>query len=535
MGGRPRTTGTFKFTTRPTPPPVPERKASAAAPPTPPPIPPRHPPKSISVREAKSFFESKTSESRKDPSFTPSKAAAINKGASANLKIKQQSPQTVSRIQIGSEEPRPTERLPTGREISSLSLAISRPSTEATQRGESAHATNPYSRAKADNVIPRFVVKTATDDDNGERAVRSRKSPGRSTEFAEESNLESLHGAEISTNVFTEPDRKAQTLTGVDRLVATRTWLDNLSDTARTTIISPKSLERAASSGEFVRRHSAWKSLSTTETDEATASPDSTGTVKAPRPHTGHIFRSIASQLGRETTFDVQSLGSTPQSQQISTFEPPCRNIASTMWIRRQDSRSAPIDQESDANESVRRSRRRPTMSESQDLGNNTETVIRNFGEPVPTANKREEVAARNLSHDGSSSDHSLTQRTSTHAADQSATVGIEEGYYPIEVPDHVDWRGGYGRRKTQDFGFPCARIKPRSTFRNYKAPLQDPGNWIKRACGHFSTISYIEPREEASKKLSNTAFTTDTEAPSLKETSCDGFFYQQLTWLSKG
>lgn len=64
-----------------------------------------------------------------------------------------------------------------------------------------------------------------------------------------------------------------------------------------------------------------------------------------------------------------------------------------------------------------------------------------------------------------------------------------------------MDWRGAYGRRKTKDFGYPGARIKPRGTCRAYK-PLQDPNNWTKRACGHFSYMACAEIREEASKKL---------------------------------
>ncbi|KAJ4358558.1 uncharacterized protein N0V89_003142 [Didymosphaeria variabile] len=140
-------------------------------------------------------------------------------------------------------------------------------------------------------------------------------------------------------------------------------------------------------------------------------------------------------------------------------------------------------------------------MSELENLDNDFETYVHNFGEPQPTVEKLEDIAAKSLSHDGSSSGHSLTERTTTQAANPSAHVGVEEGYYSIEVPDHVDWRGGYGRRKTQDFGFPGARIKPGSTFMAYKKPLQDRNNWIKRACGHFSTISAIEPREEAARK----------------------------------
>ncbi|KAL1613088.1 hypothetical protein SLS60_001320 [Paraconiothyrium brasiliense] len=115
-------------------------------------------------------------------------------------------------------------------------------------------------------------------------------------------------------------------------------------------------------------------------------------------------------------------------------------------------------------------------MCEPEDLSNDFETYVHNFGEPQPTIEKLEEIAAKSLSHDGSSSHHSLTERTTTQAANPSANVDVEEGYYSVEIPDHVDWRAGYGRRKTQDFGFPGARIKPGSTFQASKAPLQDRG-----------------------------------------------------------
>ncbi|KAF2867109.1 hypothetical protein BDV95DRAFT_647465 [Massariosphaeria phaeospora] len=89
------------------------------------------------------------------------------------------------------------------------------------------------------------------------------------------------------------------------------------------------------------------------------------------------------------------------------------------------------------------------------------------------------EIVATNFGHDGSSSD-----------------FGNQESCYSDEVPDHVDWRGAYGRRNTQDFGFPGAHIKPRGTFRTYQ-PLQEPGDWAKRACGHFSRISSSESQQD--------------------------------------
>jgi hypothetical protein len=63
-----------------------------------------------------------------------------------------------------------------------------------------------------------------------------------------------------------------------------------------------------------------------------------------------------------------------------------------------------------------------------------------------------------------------------------------------VEVPHDVDWRTAYGRRQTQDFGFPGTYVKPRGAVRSYR-PLEDPSNWIKRACGHFSYMRDSEGR----------------------------------------
>jgi hypothetical protein len=69
-----------------------------------------------------------------------------------------------------------------------------------------------------------------------------------------------------------------------------------------------------------------------------------------------------------------------------------------------------------------------------------------------------------------------------------------------ISLPSHIDSRGGYGRRTTQDFGYPGARIKPQGTSKSYKPP-EDPGGWVKRSCGHFSPLGSLEPRERASQR----------------------------------
>ncbi|KAL5374213.1 hypothetical protein DPSP01_012124 [Paraphaeosphaeria sporulosa] len=498
MGGRRRTSGSFEFVTRPTPPPAPERKVSVDGPPTPPPLPPARPPrKMFSVKDAKTFFERKTLESRKDPLFPSAGSAAIAKGASAISRIKQQPPKvgSVMRATDGNQEAHPAKESSARREVSNAALPISRPPTKVAERRQSIHRADPFTRAKADDVKPKVLVRTTSRISTGERPARRRNSPWRSTEVAERSTSESMHAAETSvsersrsTNVFTQAKTQAQPPRGVQRSVVQRDQLNDFSEAPRTVSINS---EQPPASDETVRRHSIRKS-STAESYKASPSSDPKQAEQTYRSQTSNPVRRLAGQLDRGAATGDEEIIS--RRYLLPERQPNTRR----RW--RQGSRSALKDQESDANESVQRSRRRSTMSEPEDVDVNFETHVHNFGEPQPTTEKLEEIAAKNLSHDGSTSSHSLTRRTSTQAVNTSADVGVEEGYYSIEVPEHVDWRGGYGRRKTQDFGFPGARLKSRATFRAFKAPLQNPSNWIKRACGHFSTVSAIEPREEAAK-----------------------------------
>jgi hypothetical protein len=80
-----------------------------------------------------------------------------------------------------------------------------------------------------------------------------------------------------------------------------------------------------------------------------------------------------------------------------------------------------------------------------------------------------------------------------------------------VELPDHVDWRSAYGRRNTQDFGFPGVHRANR--------PLQGPGVWIKRSCGHFTPLDKSETHEQSSphpcRQCSATAPLPDPESSS--------------------
>jgi hypothetical protein len=108
--------------------------------------------------------------------------------------------------------------------------------------------------------------------------------------------------------------------------------------------------------------------------------------------------------------------------------------------------------------------------------------------------------AAKGLTHDGSSSDPPLSRRGTTRDDLLTANIGVQPNYQSIEIPDHVDWRSAYGRRMTQDFGFPGARIRTHGPERDHK-PLCDPGDWIKRSCGHSLHVRVSEARNDASQR----------------------------------
>lgn len=59
-------------------------------------------------------------------------------------------------------------------------------------------------------------------------------------------------------------------------------------------------------------------------------------------------------------------------------------------------------------------------------------------------------------------------------------------------MPDHIDWRAAYGRRKTQDFGFPGARIKPHRANWNQR-PLQVHSGQNKGSNSHSPPSRTIE------------------------------------------
>jgi hypothetical protein len=99
-----------------------------------------------------------------------------------------------------------------------------------------------------------------------------------------------------------------------------------------------------------------------------------------------------------------------------------------------------------------------------------------------------EKTGPRGLSYDGSSSEPDLSRQRIHHSHLPIASVSAAGGIDDVKIPDDVDSRSGYGRRKTKDFGFPGAQkdAKPRA----------------KRSHGHSTPKSKPETREQARQDL---------------------------------
>ncbi|KAF1913544.1 hypothetical protein BDU57DRAFT_558557 [Ampelomyces quisqualis] len=175
---------------------------------------------------------------------------------------------------------------------------------------------------------------------------------------------------------------------------------------------------------------------------------------------------------------------------------------SSSSGHRRHRSLSAPLDDATtSASPHGRRVKRTSSKTPTAPQGLGASTYDGSVSESIHSETRIADTFAAGFSHDGSSEfEPNLSRRSTTQAGISTANMGVQPGYQNVEVPDHVDWRSAYGRRKTQDFGFPGARIKPRRTIPMAK-PIQDPGDWTRRSCGHFSHMGKSETRDSASQR----------------------------------
>lgn len=104
----------------------------------------------------------------------------------------------------------------------------------------------------------------------------------------------------------------------------------------------------------------------------------------------------------------------------------------------------------------------------------------------------------------------------------QTANIGVQLGYDEMQVPDHIDWRAAYGRRKTQDFGFPGARIKPRGT--NWNQRPHQASNGQRKGSGSRSPHSTTDSNVNGISR----SFSQDPAGSPSRESL---FCKKQRTW----
>jgi hypothetical protein len=115
------------------------------------------------------------------------------------------------------------------------------------------------------------------------------------------------------------------------------------------------------------------------------------------------------------------------------------------------------------------------------------------FG-PTVVRRRMDHLATGGLNHDGSIPGPPASSRHKTMFQPPAAVSDVKADPDDIEVPDHVDWRSAYGRRKTRDFGF--------AGVHRANKPLKGTGVWIKRSCGHFTPLGKSETPEQPSWRL---------------------------------
>jgi hypothetical protein len=469
--GRRRMLGSLEFQTRPRPQePEPESSAPTSGP-RPQPPPGR---RLMSVRTAKNFFDTKASHNPSAPLLPPPEIAGSKRGAapkrqppspSRDRPVRAPSPK---KPRTPSPEPAPAPTAET--EPADTGLLLSR--LTGSDPIDLALSVIPFVQTSADQTTSNVGEADFPTPDVGEEVqhppnlvVRRATPPIDVTLPVQESSGTAFErgsaGRRRSTNIFDNAPRDAKPLGFERRAVDDSSTLDATSNAPLIAVEESKSTDQRGTSEETVRRPSPHSPMPPAETQEA----------EAPR-HLEPQQETRRAKSGR----DIRR-----------AFEEDKDSVPKR--LQRRGSRSTPVT-EDNSPRGGRTTNRRFSKTSSTDF----DLFRSRFGKPVDVRKRAEEIVSRGLSHDGSSSPPP-SRRTTIPSPISTANLGIDD----IKVPDDLEDRQGFGRRITQDFGFPGARIKsgpPRT-----KRPLQDPGHWVKRACGHFSYMGKDEHRDHAHER----------------------------------
>ncbi|KAI0575085.1 AtpC F0F1-type ATP synthase epsilon subunit mitochondrial delta subunit [Pyrenophora tritici-repentis] len=447
------------------------------------PLPSRQP-KLVSVRSAKNFFENKVSQPSSAP-LLPSSATATRTD-SASPKTHSSLPSRSSSTRDPSPDVLHTTKRPfsseketsdTADNTSSInekdtfdnvdentasimeddSSPTGLPLRSLTEPGavEAVQSMIPYSDVEIGESVPEVIIRRATVV--ADMALQEAKS-----EEAEEDATKQIQ----PTTVFSDSTRNANLL-GFDRRVADDR--PALLSVSKPLIVGkePQSRNDQGPSDRLLRRLSTRRSMPAIETTQAQTLNRRQSLLGSQRARSYRDIRTAFEEHGESVPKRAESR-STHMPESFSNPD----EVADGPIRRRFSKASSP----------------------------NFQLFRDRFGKHVDVRKKSEvNISKDRLSYDGSHSPN-LSRRNTTSGPVPVVNTGIGAPHHNKEVPDDVDNRQGYGRRMTQDFGFPGARTKPGGTTRSSKA-LQDPGRWVKRACGHFSYMGNTEHREHAQKR----------------------------------
>lgn len=428
--GRPRTSGAFDFKTRPAPAVEPDQitiapslepaiPASRQTEPTAPAS--RPPPKHVSMQAAKKFFESRVSQSAPLPPPSPAGAAAKNKERSAYRASKEkEKEQEVAAHEKLTQISDSTKPLVPDYNMSEVTLPMPRPPPQSLRHGEPSQRVNPFTRPKAESLAPVIVIRKPTARTNSPPAEVERDDTG--VDGDEQTTI----GRRRSTNIFNTAPHYAKPLGFERRAIEDGSKHDELSSVSVIAVEKMKRTNQYHEAEKVVRHTTPHTPTSPAETEAAAVfeGPEAQQAIR--RSQSGGDVRGAVKDTNKPPATRLRRHGS--QGAALTDSTPVDRLAGRT------------VDQ-------------RSTKSANTAPGYKADVFPSRPDRSVDVRKRLEDIPARGLSHDGSCSDPCPSRQVDDREEISPGNMGLQAGYFDIEVPDDIDWRGAHGRRKTQDFG----------------------------------------------------------------------------------
>ncbi|KAE8858320.1 hypothetical protein PTNB29_07535 [Pyrenophora teres f. teres] len=408
------------------------------------PLPSRQP-KLVSVRSAKNFFEKKVSQPP-SASLLPSSATATRTD-SASPKIHPSSPSHSSTRDPSPDVLRTTRPLPTEKDTSHTAdentfsvekdtldnvdkttssiveddtSPIGLPLRSLTEPDavEAVQSVTPYSDIEIGESVPEVIIRRATVVAD---MVSQEDNP--SEPEADEDATEHMK----PTTVFSDPTGNANLLRFEKRVADGRPAPHSVSRLTLGVDKEPKRQHGEGPSDRLVSRLSTRRSMSAIETTQA---------------QTPNRRQSLLGSQRARSYRDIRT-----------AFEEHGESVP-----KRTESRSTHIHESLGNPDEVADGPTRRRFSKTSSP--NFQLFRDRFGKHVDIRKRPEVNISKGLGYDGSHSPN-LSRRNTTSGPVPVVNTGIDALQQNKEVPGDVDNRQGYGRRMTQDFGFPGARTRP--------------------------------------------------------------------------